>query len=237
MVPAFSAPDITERGTGEFAALSAGAVNTPVGNAAEWPGGSWFDINGWLTWALASLDGNLAHARRYAWDQYLSNTLAAHATAFPNSWDGTISTDDVCNGYYSRRPDLCGNSLSTAFAGQNTEQATWMVMDAIRLAGITPTESGFAITPHLPVRRFTLRLPDIGVESAPGLIRGYVLVEQSGTLTMTVTAPARARGSVVTAFADGRRVAVVTRGSRVRFALPTRAGRATNWAVERMPTR
>jgi hypothetical protein len=235
MIPAYNAPDISERGTGEFAALSAGAVDTPAGNAAEWPGGSWFDINGWLTWALSSLDGKLAHARDYAWDEYLSNTLAAHATAFPDSWDGTISTDDVCNGYYSSRPDLCGNDLSTAFDGQNTEQATWMVMDAIRLAGINPTESGFAITPHLPLKRFSLRLPDIGVESAPGVIRGYVRVQQSGRLTMTVTSPAGARSSAVATFVDGRRVPAISRGGEVTFALSARAGRAASWAVKRMP--
>ena len=40
--------------------------------------------------------------------------------------------------------------LSTTFDGQNTEQPTSMVTDAISLAGITPTESGFLISPHFP---------------------------------------------------------------------------------------
>jgi hypothetical protein len=152
-------------------------------------GGSWYDINGWLTWALGSLDGEFPVARQLAWSEYLHNTLASHANAYPDSWDGTISSDDVCNGYYSPYPQLCGNSLSTQFGGQNTEQPTWMVMDAIRLAGITPTGAGFLITPHLPLTRFSLRLPDIGVAVSPGLVRGYVRVQQSGPLTMTVAVP------------------------------------------------
>ena len=235
MIPAYHAPDITERGDSALTAVGADLPDSPVENAAEWPGGSWFDVNGWLTWALGSLDGKLAHAREYAWDEYLRNTLAAHATAFPDAWDGTISADDVCNGYYSSHPQLCGNDLSTEFDGQNTEQPTWMVMDAIRLAGVTPTESGFQIAPSLPLRRFSLRLPDIGVASAPGLLRGYVRVHQSGKVTMTVTLPAVARRSAVAAFAGGRRVKATIRGSAVVFALPAVAGRVADWAVERLP--
>jgi hypothetical protein len=235
MIPAYNAPDITERGDSALAALNAALPDSPVGNAAEWPGGSWFDINGWLTWALGSLDGRLAHARGYAWDEYLRNTLAAHATTFPDSWDGTISSDDVCNGYYSRAPQLCGNALSTEFDGQNTEQATWMVMDAIRLAGVTPTASGFLITPHLPLKRFSLRLPEIGVSCAPGLLRGYVRVRRSGTVTMTVAAPGGARGSAVAAFANGRRVEARFRAGLVMFSLSALAGRAADWALERLP--
>jgi hypothetical protein len=235
LVPAYNAPDITERGDSALVALGADLPDSPVENAAEWPGGSWFDVNGWLTWALGSLDGKLAHARQYAWEEYLRNTLADHATAFPDVWDGTISSDDVCNGYYSSHPQLCGNDLSTDFDGQNTEQATWMVMDAICLAGVTPTASGFLITPHLPLRRFSLRLPDIGVASVPGPLRGYVRVQQSGSLTMIVTLPAGLRGSAIAAFANGRRVKSRNRGSLVIFTLPAHAGRAADWAVERLP--
>ncbi len=234
MVPAYNAPDITERGDSAVIALGAALPDSPVDNAAEWPGGSWFDINGWLTWALGSLDGKLAHARQYAWSEYLHNTLAAHATAFPDTWDGTISSDDVCNGYYSHDPQLCGNALSSEFDGQNTEQATWMVMDAIRLAGVTPTAAGFLIMPRLPLTRFSLRLPEIGVASAPGLLRGYVRVQQSGRLTMTVGPPTGVPGSAVAAFANGRRVKATTRGGLVVFTLSAVAGRAADWAVERL---
>ncbi len=231
MIPAYNAPDITERGDSAIVALGAAEPDSPAANAAEWPGGSWFDIDGWLTWALGSLDGELPHARQLAWNEYLSDTLAEHATAFPDTWDGTISSDDVCNGYSSPHPALCGNDLSTAFDGQNTEQATWMVMDAIRLVGVTPTESGFLVTPHLPLRRFSLRLPEIGVSSTPGLLRGYVRTQQSGTLTMKVARPASDRRGII-AFANGRRVSAAIRRGLVVFALPAHAGQSATWAVE-----
>ncbi len=231
MIPAYTAPDITERADSGFLALSHSLPDSPAGNAAEWPGGSWFDVNGWLTWALGSLDGELADARQDAWHEYLSNTLARHATAFPDAWDGTISSDDVCNGYYSSQPQLCGNDLSSQFDGQNTEQPTWMVMDAIRLAGVYPTQAGFTIMPHLPPPRFSLRLPDIGVQAAPGMLQGYVRTTASGTLTMTVARPRGVPKGAVAVFADGRRVRARTRGRAVVFELPARAGRLAEWAV------
>ena len=231
MIPAYNAPDITERGGSDLTTLATELPYSPVANAAEWPGGSWYDINGWLTWALGSLDGKVPGARRLAWSEYLSNTLANHATAYPNSWDGTISSDDVCNGYYSPHPQLCGNSLSTEFDGQNSEQPTWMLMDAIRLAGITPTRAGFLITPHLPLTKFALALPEIGVAASPGLVRGYLRVQQSGPLTMTVAVPP-GHGSAVTVDAAGRRVPnKVTRG-RVTFTVFAQIGRTTHWVVE-----
>ena len=44
-----------------------------------------------------------------------------------------------------------------------------MVMDAIRLAGITPTSAG---VPHLPFETFSPRLPQIGVAASSGVLRG-----------------------------------------------------------------
>ena len=233
MVPAYNAPDITERGGGALTGLAAALPESPTANAAEWPGGSWYDINGWLSWALGSLDGELAGARRLAWSEYLHNTLANHATAFPDSWDGTISSDDVCNGYYAPYPQLCGNSLSTQFDGQNSEQPTWMVMDAIRLAGVTPTGAGFLITPHLPLSSFNLRLPEIGVAGSPGLVSGYVRVQKSGALTMTVAVPP-GPGSAVIAYADGHRAPARVARGRVTFTLSAQSGRAAAWAVKRV---
>ncbi len=107
-------------------------------------------------------------------------------------------------------------------------------MDAINLAGVTPTESGYAITPHLPLRRFSVLLPEIGVAAAPGLLRGYVRVQRSGTLTMSVAAPSGAHGTTVAAFADGHRVKASVSGDTVVFSLPAHAGRAADWAVERL---
>ena len=85
--------------------------------------------------------------------------------AFPDHWAGTISVDDTCYALLRRAsPAQLRHRRSTGtYDGQITEQPTWMVMDAIRLAGITPTRRGYRIAPHLPFGRFSLRLPQVGV--------------------------------------------------------------------------
>ncbi len=225
-VSAVSLPPAFAEGEGQL--LSGSSLN----GADEWPGGVWFDPNGWLTWALSSLQGVGPGAVDDAWSEYLRNTLATHATAFPNHWAGTISIDDVCDGYYSSKPADCGTGLSTSYDGQITEQPTWMVMDAIRLAGVTPTEDGYDITPHLPMTTFSLRMPQVGVASAAGLLRGYVVTQATSTLAMHVSPPPGSSGHAVQAFADGQPVPSHMEGGLVVFDLAATAGLAANWAVE-----
>ena len=197
--------------------------------ASQWPGGSWYDVNGWLTWALAELDGTVPHAARYAWDEYARNTLAAHAHAFPRHWDGTISVDDACNAYYATAPANCGIGQYNDYAGQITEQPTWMVMNALNLAGLKATRSGYRIDPHLG-SRFSVRFPRVGVARAAKVLRGYVRVSRGGRLLLRVRVPRGARG--VTASAWGRTVPHRrSAGGLVTFRLPTRPGRAADWAV------
>jgi hypothetical protein len=133
------------------------------GDAAVFPGGSWYAINGWLTWALGTLGGAVPHAREYAFSELERNTLAAHATAYPRHWDGTISVDDACHSFYSPTPATCGAGITTGYEGQIMHQPAWSLFDAIRLVGIDPTERGFRIEPELPFRTFSLALPDVGV--------------------------------------------------------------------------
>jgi hypothetical protein len=200
-------------------------------NAAEWVGGTWFDVNGWLTWALSTLDGRVPHARRLAWDEYTRNTLANHATRFPNHWDGTISVDDACEAFYSKQTDFCGVSLSTSYQGQITEQPTWMVMDAIRLAGVTPTGTGYTIAPRFPFRRFSLRLPQIGVASERKRMRGYVTSRRGGSLQMRVELPSSAKRRTLRTWAGGGVVPHTLKGGSALFELATNAGRPADWAI------
>ena len=83
----------------------------------------WFDLNGWLTWAYGTLDGVVPRARQLAWSEYTRNTLANHATIWPEHWDGTISVDDVCYAYYSAHPSYCGNGLGTTLRGPDHRAA------------------------------------------------------------------------------------------------------------------
>ena len=136
--------------------------NAPLAGAAAYPGGVWFDPNGWLTWALGELEGVVPNAEALAWDEYTRNTLAAHATAFPDHWNGTISIDDACNAWYSSDPSRCGIGVPS-WQGQITEQPTWMVMNALRLAGVTPTRDGLPHRPAPADGALHVRMPRAGV--------------------------------------------------------------------------
>ena len=200
-------------------------------NHAVYVGGSWFAVDGWLTWALGDLDGEVAHARDYAFDELVRNTLATHATVFPNHWDGVISVDDACRSWYSTAPETCGVGLSTNYDTQIMHQPAWSLFDAIKLAGIEPVADGYRITPHLPMSSFSLRLPEVGVAEAPGVLRGYVRALSTGLLRMDVASPAGADPATVSAYAEGRRVASSARGGLIAFDLPTQAGQPADWAV------
>jgi hypothetical protein len=221
LTPARNDPAVTERDTPEVGSGD---------NNAVWPGGTWFDPDGWLTWAYASLDGMLPHARQLAFDEYVRTTLANHAAVFPDHWDGITSVDDTCSSFFSTTPARCGGVLGiTTYEGQITEQPTWMVLGALNLAGITPTAAGYRIEPHFPFEDFSVRFPGIGLAGHAGLLRGYVRPVAGGTVRIQVTLPAGATN--VIAWVGASHVDATLVGGSARFDLPTTAGHAADWAI------
>jgi hypothetical protein len=220
-------PAADDPGVTEVSPVSAG-----VGDKhAAYPGGAWYAVDGWLAWALGTLDRELPAARADAWSEFTRDTLAAHATAYPDAWDGILSVDDACRSWYSTDPGECGVGLSTAYDTQIMHQPAYGLFDALQLAGITPTSAGYDITPHLPMTAFSLRFPQIGVAYGRSLARGYVRVATGGVLRMRVAPPPGVDPSRLIAYAGGRRVPAAVQDGLVVFDLPAVAGRAANWAL------
>ncbi len=222
--PARNDPDVDER---TVTALGIGDNN------AVYVGGAWYAINGWLTWALGDLEGVVPRAPEYAFDELLRNTLTAHARAYPQRWNGVISVDDVCSAHYASDPSRCGIGI---FGGWNTQvmhQPAWSLFAALKLAGLEPVRDGYRIDPHLPLKSFTLRLPDAGIEYGRTRARGYLRPHGRRALRMTVSLPAALRRGRVAAFVEGRRVASRRDGSDLTFSLRARGGRSLDWAVAR----
>ncbi len=221
--PARDDPDVTER---TFAGLSP--------NNALFPGGAWYSVNGWLTMALARVSGVVPHARAYAFDELRRNTLAAHAHAYPGHWNGVLSVDDVCYAYYETDPSRCGIGFTTAYDTQIMHQPAWSLFDTLTLAGLHPTRSGYRIDPQLPLRRFSLRLPQAGVAYSPGVARGYLRPASRSNLKMVVTLPS-GHGPNVSVFVGGEAVPARVRKGVASFSLRGAGGKAVDWAVVRRP--
>lgn len=228
LTPARDDPAVTERST----PASGGGPAAGVGDGnSNYVGGTWFAVNGWLTWALATLDGVVPHAANYAWSEFERNTLAAHATAYPRHWDGILSVDDVCWSYYSSHPDRCGAGLSTTYDTQILHQPAWSLFDAIRLAGVDPTGDGYRIAPALPFRRFDLRLPSIGVRATDRALQGYVRPQAGGRIVLRVRLPHGVRAASAVTWAGRRRIAHASAGRWARFGVAGRRGAAADWTV------
>ena len=219
--PAASDPLVTERSS---------PVATATGdNNAVFVGGSWYAVNGWLTWALGRQAGVVPAARRLAWDELTRNTLRAHARAYPRHWGGTISVDDVCRSHNSSEPERCGVGIATGYSGQIMHQPAWLLWDVIKLAGLEPTAEGYAIDPVLPMRDFTLRLPDLGLEWRPRRAAGYVRSLRRDRLRMVVRAPSSGAYRVTVA---GRPVTARRRGAEVVFRMAVQPGRVARWSLD-----
>jgi hypothetical protein len=220
--PARDDPAVTER---TFRGISP--------NNAVFPGGAWYSVNGWLVMALAGMDGTVPHARQYAFGELRRNTLAAHANAFPDHWNGVLSVDDVCYGFYENDPSRCGIGFTTSYDTQIMHQPAWSLFDTITLAGLHPTRAGYRIEPRLPIRTFSLRVPRAGVAYSRDLARGYLRPAGHDRLKMVVSLPAGLRGADVTAFVDGRSVPVRVRHRQARFGISADGGKPVDWALSR----
>ena len=183
-------------------------------------------MNGWLTWALASLGDRVPRAREYALDELQRNTLRAHARAYPQHWGGTISVDDVCRAHFSTEPSRCGIGITKEFTGGIMHQRNWALVDTIKLAGLEP-DTRLPRPPPLPLKAVLLRFPQLGLAWAPDA-RGYVVAQRTARLTMEVQAPSRGRHLV---YVGGRRVRSVRRGERPHLPHVGPRSRPADWAV------
>ena len=67
-------------------------------------GGIWPAVNGYLVWALSKIDEEMA------WDEWLKNSRAYQAEAYPDIWYGIWSGPDSVNSVYAKYPGRTQNS-------------------------------------------------------------------------------------------------------------------------------
>jgi hypothetical protein len=118
--------------------------------------GIWASVNGWLAWGAGRRDPT------FGFEELLDNSLASHATRFPEQWWGIWSGPDSYNSSLSDRPGetwyIPGLSMQ-AFPIQNLHPHAWPVFAALQLAGLEFSQGQLRLSPRLS-------LPEYSVETA-----------------------------------------------------------------------
>ena len=152
------------------------------GGNAVFVGGAWYAINGWLTWALGELDGVVPRAGAYALRRARAQHAGgARARLSREHWNGDPVGRRRLQLVVLRGPRRTAGSASTTPTparsctsppGRSTRSPGW--------PGSGPPRAGYRFAPSLPLRSFSLRLPNVGVAVRRGLLRGYVRPQPAG---------------------------------------------------------
>lgn len=193
---------------------------SPVG-APLWSGGQvWPAISGLLTWGYAR------SAPERAWGHLVRNTLASHATAFPEVWHGIWSGPD---GFSSKSGNSWKSVVTpmTDFPVQNNNYHALPLLAALRVAGLEPTATGIRIAPRVPGRTFTLKTTLCDLEQRGSQLSG--VYRPPSTAPRTVVVEAGEGGTITSLVVNDQPLNVPTDASSVSFAVP--AGEAARFEV------
>ncbi len=143
----------------DSAGLSAGELEN---------GGVWPAINGYLVWALAKINGE------YAFDEFLKNSRAFQAEAYPDIWYGIWSGPDAVSSSYARYPGRTQNSRNPKtgkreklfkltvgvdwedFPALNLHAHTWQQYIVFKLIGLEFTADSICFAPVIPRGKYAL---------------------------------------------------------------------------------
>ena len=137
-------------------------------------GGIWYSINATLVWAAASVDPELA------WDEWRRMSFSAHAAAYPDVWEGTLSGPDSYNAPESDRPGRTWSGMQTFPVG-NLHSHAQPLLAYLRLVGIEPAPDGALRIGGSAGARFESRVVTVEADGSGRLAAaGPVVVDTAG---------------------------------------------------------
>lgn len=200
---------------------TSGSATTRPGEQEN--GGIWLAINGPATLALARFDPNMA------WDELKRNTLAWHAHVYPENWFGIWAGPDAWNSAVSDRPAETwymktpiintGPQMYPVQNGHAHAQTMWALA---RMAGITPTASGWIVEPRIPMSSYSFDCALFSLQVSPDKISGAVRAVAGDEMELRLKLPA--------GWAGKRLTATETDGYAVLH-LHARADESVSWGV------
>lgn len=192
-------------------------------------GGIWPAMNAFLTWAYFMASPELG------WISLNKNTLATHASVYPDIWYGIWTGPDSFNSPTSERPGQAAASLTTAltdFPAMNANEDSSPLIALIKGgAGIMPGQDGIQISPHFPLNEWTLDLPLIGITVSPTQVYGYYRGIVPGSMKLTVPVPSQVNSSLLQVMVDGTQAGFTITGNTVSFIIQFSPVQTTTWSV------
>ncbi|MCG8419878.1 MAG: hypothetical protein MJE77_18245 [Proteobacteria bacterium] len=198
----------------------------------------------WLSLSGPTIEGLLTRtrtigARELAWTEFKKQTLANHATKFPQLWYGIWSG-----------PDMYLTPLEAPFTGQQVGE-TWCLptlcmgdfpvtnmfthseslTNTVRMAGVWADSAGYTIDPGFPFDEFTWDGKAMGVAYNPSGAAGWVRALGDDTVIMRVRVPQGFTAGSTLAISNDRAIQVPVKDGFAQFQLRLRAGRRALWAV------
>lgn len=148
----------------------------------------WWSLNGPLIWGLVQYDPSLA------FKEYLKNSLANHATQYPDIWFGIRSADDNYTsflneypGYTRFRAGVIENKMNYMngtpddydlpdainFPVACVHPHAWPLYDIVKFLQLEFHVNGFKMTPSIPKDEYKVSTKLIGYQQTKKEISGY----------------------------------------------------------------
>lgn len=197
--------------------------------------GIWSSVSGLVINGLARVGADNAPAAALAWKEFVKNTLANHATQYPDIWYGIWSGPDA---YYSDTYDqaLAGQTWPFQIAGgmaawpvTNMHSHSQALLSSLRLAGVSASPDGVTIDPVPPYDHLAWKSSSFAVAYTPASVTGTIQTIGADTFTMKVKLPAGVTASAV--LVDGEPVAFAAAPPFVTFPVTVAAGATVAWEV------
>jgi len=163
-------------------------------------GGIWPSLNQTLVWALAGVDPAMA------WDEWMRNSFAAHAEAYPDIWYGIWSGSDSYNAPFSKTPGATGDPSFKGddFPVLNLHSHACFLYSATKLLGINFIPEGLSLRLTLPERAYRFESPLVGVRRrAEAHFEGWYAPSRPGSWTIRIEFPAELAERAVTSTVNG----------------------------------
>jgi hypothetical protein len=208
-------------------------------------GGVWPAVNGLLVWALARLDPAMA------FDEFIKNTLAAHAEAFPEVWYGIWTGPDAFNSALSRYPGYTqfNESMLDGSAGDGANMAftpglnwvdfpalclhphNWPLFDAVKLSGVEFNPAGLDLAPAFPGETYRLASPLLGLERTAQGYSGWYAPQAAGSWTIRFRLPRGDTRVFTTAMINGKTQDIQAQDGVYTLTGESTPGRPLEWEI------